>query len=105
MVAETSGLCGCKIEADHSIDSVVQLRTEHASNLKNTWTIYDKPARGDQPDDLARSAAVDAAYRYLQDLKLDKNLGRADLEKVIFLAGIFIGMSLMYGLFEYLEML
>jgi hypothetical protein len=72
-----------------------------------TKIIYDRPAKGDQPDDITRFSSIDAAYKYLTAGQRDKQLTHRDQLKAVFAAGLFIGMlimaGLMAGLHRYLE--
>jgi hypothetical protein len=104
MVSETMKRHERKTEVDRSSGSVIYLRPEPAVNPENARTIYEHPSKGDQPDDLARMTAIDRAYTYLHDRRLEKDADSWNRSKVAFLVGVWIGMSIMYGLVTYLKM-
>jgi len=89
-------------EVDRSSGSVIFIRPPSKNDRGKTHTIYAKPAKGDQPDDLARFSSIDAAYTYLRACKVDKDLEHEDHLKAAFGLGIFVGMSIIYGLVYYL---
>lgn len=70
-----------------------------------TSPIYGEPSRNRFPADTTTRNAVDNAHNYLEMKGYDKRASTSDLLKAAFAGGIFVGMSVMTAIGNYIGLI
>ena len=85
-------------DVDRSTGSVILMPGIKPVDNGKTHTIFTKPAKMIWPNEDVRVVAIDAAYNYVNIKRDFKEAMDSDYRKSLLALGIFIGMSILYGI-------